>query len=233
MGREPLGLGDRLPETGGGAVKVYLAGPMTGLPDDNLPAFHEGAARLRALGYEVVSPAETDGEPQSSRTWADWMRRDIALLLVCDGVACLPGWEASRGATLETDIARGLGMPIICAETLEAFAAARRGVGLGPTLEQTLAEVMAWADATFPHATPESKAAHLLREAHELRDNPRDPEEIADVVILAAGAAHLSGVDLHQAIRAKLAKLRTRRWGPIGPDGVVEHVREGEEAAHG
>jgi hypothetical protein len=38
--------------------KIYLSGPMTGLPDLNFPAFHAEAARLRALGYDVINPAE-------------------------------------------------------------------------------------------------------------------------------------------------------------------------------
>ena len=39
-------------------LKIYCAGPMTGLPELNFPAFHAEAARLRAFGYEVINPAE-------------------------------------------------------------------------------------------------------------------------------------------------------------------------------
>lgn len=38
--------------------RIYLAGPMTGLPEHNFPAFHAEAARLRGLGYHVENPAE-------------------------------------------------------------------------------------------------------------------------------------------------------------------------------
>ena len=38
--------------------RIYLAGPMTGLPEFNYPAFHAEAARLRQLGYHVENPAE-------------------------------------------------------------------------------------------------------------------------------------------------------------------------------
>lgn len=37
--------------------RLYLSGPMTGKPALNFPAFHAEAARLLALGYEVVNPA--------------------------------------------------------------------------------------------------------------------------------------------------------------------------------
>ena len=38
-------------------MKLYLAGPMTGIKDLNFPAFHAEASRLRALGHIVVNPA--------------------------------------------------------------------------------------------------------------------------------------------------------------------------------
>lgn len=89
-------------------MRVYLAGPMTGLPDLNFPAFHVAAASLRASGYEVVSPAEINSDPSAG--WIASMRRDIPELCTCDAIALLPGWESSKGAKLELHIARQLGM---------------------------------------------------------------------------------------------------------------------------
>ena len=40
------------------------------------------------------------------------MRHDLALLLGCDAIAMLPGWERSRGAWLERLIAEALGLPV-------------------------------------------------------------------------------------------------------------------------
>ena len=37
---------------------IYLSGPMTGLPEFNYPAFHEAARRWRAIGWDVINPAE-------------------------------------------------------------------------------------------------------------------------------------------------------------------------------
>jgi hypothetical protein len=39
------------------------------------------------------------------------MRRDIAALVTCDGVALLEGHQNSKGAALERHIADKLGMP--------------------------------------------------------------------------------------------------------------------------
>lgn len=44
-------------------MKLYIAGPMTGLPDLDFPAFHEAAAKLRAQGHEVINPAEINADP--------------------------------------------------------------------------------------------------------------------------------------------------------------------------
>ncbi len=97
-----------------GRKSVYIAGPMTGLPDLNFPAFHARAAELRALGYDVINPAEIN--PDSHMSWRDCMRTDIAALVFCDAIDMLPGWENSRGATLEFDIANRLGLTIYFSE---------------------------------------------------------------------------------------------------------------------
>ena len=84
-------------------LTVYISGPMTGLPGLNFQAFNAEAARLRALGYRVVNPAELNPDP--SKSWVECMRVDIAELIKCDAIVMLPGWCNSRGARLEHDIA--------------------------------------------------------------------------------------------------------------------------------
>lgn len=92
-------------------MKVYVSGPMTGLPQLNFPAFHAAAAMLRSAGAEVVSPAEISmAEPDS---WEACMRADIKALCDCDTLAMLPGWERSKGAHLEVHIAHRLGLRVI------------------------------------------------------------------------------------------------------------------------
>jgi len=90
-------------------VKLYVAGPMTGILGMNFPAFYQAAAALLACGYEVVNPADAG---QGEGTWLDYMRRDITDLLTCDGIALLPGWASSKGAFLEVTIFKALGLPV-------------------------------------------------------------------------------------------------------------------------
>lgn len=91
--------------------RIYISGPMTGLPKFNIPAFHAEAERLRALGHEVVNPVEINRDVTAK--WSDCMRNAIRGLLDCDTVAVLDGWQHSKGASLEVDIAQKLGMQIL------------------------------------------------------------------------------------------------------------------------
>lgn len=120
---------------------VYVAGPMTGHPSFNIPAFDAMAGRLRRLGFNAISPAELD-DPETraismaspngdiatlethGQTWGDFLARDVKLLTdgaesdfgyltEVDAIVVLPGWEKSRGARLETFVANGLhGKPV-------------------------------------------------------------------------------------------------------------------------
>ena len=98
----------------------YIAGKMTGLPELNFPAFHAAAAQLRAAGFDIVNPAEINTDPAAE--WAACMRADIRELMTCHGIVILPGWETSRGAKLEREIALQVGMPVIpLAEFIREF----------------------------------------------------------------------------------------------------------------
>lgn len=91
-------------------MTLYLAGPMSNLPALNFPAFHSAAADLRAVGHVVVNPAEINADQCSD--WLTCMRNDIKQLVDCEAICLLPGWEKSRGATLERQIALGLGFQV-------------------------------------------------------------------------------------------------------------------------
>lgn len=90
--------------------KLYVAGPMSGLPALNHPAFNAAASALRDLGFEVENPAENHA-PNDAPAWGDWMRVSIQQMMKCDAVALLPGWQWSQGARVETRLAEDLDMP--------------------------------------------------------------------------------------------------------------------------
>ncbi|WP_454301132.1 DUF4406 domain-containing protein [Salana multivorans] len=84
-------------------TRLYVAGPMSGLPEFNYPAFHAAAARLRAAGYEVENPAENT-KPLDT-PWAEFLTDALTQVLKSDGIALLPGSHLSRGARLEVHVA--------------------------------------------------------------------------------------------------------------------------------
>lgn len=112
-------------------MKIYLAGPMTGIPHFNYPAFNAAAAKLREAGHTVFNPAEYDvetyGKDISNETGCAItataehgfdrraaLKADLAW--ICDnaeGIALLPGWEKSSGANAERALANALGLEVI------------------------------------------------------------------------------------------------------------------------
>ena len=109
---------------------------MRGYEQYNFPAFHEAARQLREAGYEVVSPAEMDialgfdpnDEADFTETmYHEAMRRDIETILPVDGVALLHGWRKSKGANVEHDVARAVGLTAMLVEGWLHLAAKQRG----------------------------------------------------------------------------------------------------------
>ena len=97
-------------------MRVYVSGPMSGLPNFNYPAFHAAAKLLRDRGHDVVNPAELNS---TTDAYAVCIMRDIEELLTCEAIVRLPGWKRSRGALLENKIAMALRMEIVELETVK------------------------------------------------------------------------------------------------------------------
>lgn len=99
------------------AWRIYIAGPMTGLPDLNFPAFNAAADALRTQGWHVENPAD-HGVIEGAQ-WEDYLAYDITRLGTCGAIYLLPGWEKSKGATLEAHIAKMLGLQVLLAPGAE------------------------------------------------------------------------------------------------------------------
>lgn len=114
-------------------MKIYVAGPMRGIPEFNFPAFHAASAKLRAEGHFVFSPAEKDNERHgtdiskgnangceeiAAKEHGFSLREALGVDLgwICaeaDAIAMLPGWENSKGAKAEKAAADALGLEVI------------------------------------------------------------------------------------------------------------------------
>jgi len=114
-------------------MKVYLAGPMRGIPYFNFPAFNKAAEALRAAGHIVFNPAERDNEhhgtdisagnvagdeglaeKQHGFSLRDALGADLAWICAhAEAIALLPGWERSKGAKAERATADALGLSVM------------------------------------------------------------------------------------------------------------------------
>lgn len=111
-------------------MKIYIAGPMSGIEQFNYPAFGKAAEMLRYLGYEAHSPAEMDSPEvralalasktgdltelgPSGETWGDMLAADVKMITdELDGVLLLDGWGQSRGARLEAFVCLSVRKPL-------------------------------------------------------------------------------------------------------------------------
>lgn len=103
---------------------IYISGKMSGVEDWNFPAFFELDEKLSADGYKVINPAKNDGETleealasvgtfdNPAHDWAEYIKKDVKQLMDANAICVLPGWQNSRGATLEVKLGQALGLPI-------------------------------------------------------------------------------------------------------------------------
>jgi hypothetical protein len=83
---------------------------MSGYDDYNWPSFKEASRLLREAGYEVRCPTESGAG--FDMPWVECLKLSLKAMMDCNAVALLPGWEDSRGATIEVDLAGKLDMAI-------------------------------------------------------------------------------------------------------------------------
>lgn len=100
---------------------IYIAGPMSGYPEFNFPAFYAAEEKLRAEGWEVFNPANKEDEKAldaEAFVTGDNVRViekgfdfrkcylwDIEKVIYSDAIYMLKGWQYSPGAVGEHAVA--------------------------------------------------------------------------------------------------------------------------------
>ena len=96
----------------GKKMRMYISGKITGLPMHevvNKFSFH--ATLLMLKGYLPINPMEVS-KYSDCKTWHDYMEEDIAALLRCDAIYMLKDWGQSKGARVEYQIAKEMGLAV-------------------------------------------------------------------------------------------------------------------------
>lgn len=97
---------------------IYVAGPISGIPNDNREAFYEAQKILELLGFAVINVFEIQKCQDTSKWgWIDYILFDLPYLVRCDMVFFLKGWEKSYGAIIEMLVAFKLGKDLGFEET--------------------------------------------------------------------------------------------------------------------
>ena len=97
-------------------MTIYIAGPMSGHKDYNLPQFEAMRNIVQGRGHIGLIPHDYSREFLSIRCpamiWCLSMVRCVDVMLSADAVLFLDGWEHSAGARREHEIARAHGKTI-------------------------------------------------------------------------------------------------------------------------
>lgn len=95
---------------------IYLAGPMKGYFRKNFDTFERVTALLRQKGHFVYSPHEypdnVDRQIEFDMRKAFSMYTSF-ICLQADTIVLLPGWEASKGANIERELAEVCGLDVL------------------------------------------------------------------------------------------------------------------------
>lgn len=91
--------------------RVYISGAISGHDiEERKCAFAKRAESFKRKGFKAVS--FLDNGLSQDASYEAHMRADIALMLTCDSVYMMEGWQNSRGAKMEHDVAEICGLEI-------------------------------------------------------------------------------------------------------------------------
>lgn len=174
-------------------LTVFVSGPMSGLPELNYPEFNRVAKLLRANGYNVVNPAEIG--IHNDWSWEDYMKVAIMQLINNDvyALVMLDGWEDSRGACIEHDLAKSLGKEILELAEIEWILGGEAGmdnknkvaVNLAASLSDVEKSLLALNTYLSPHKVDVNhayeRAVDLLHNVNILVDKLEEQDENLDL----------------------------------------------------
>ena len=91
-------------------MNIYLSGPMTGIDGLNFRAFFEAEERLRCEGHTPINPARLP----AGLSYQEYIDTDLeTIAIMADAILMLPGWQSSKGAKLERELAVKLNLKIM------------------------------------------------------------------------------------------------------------------------
>lgn len=88
-------------------MRIYISGPITDVaPAHAQASFLRAAEILQKKGISSINPEESLRNVILEHD--EYLRINLAMLRLCDGILLLPGYEQSRGALMELGMAMAL-----------------------------------------------------------------------------------------------------------------------------
>lgn len=139
-------------------MRVYIAGKMTGMPDNNRPAFATAWNLLMQAGVDAVSPhflesaieIDTRSKMGTAAVYRHVLPVDTFAISSVDAVIALPGWEDSRGAQFEKHFADLIEIPWITG-VLDAERESGEGADINLYLADCINQLKEYALASHTH----------------------------------------------------------------------------------
>ena len=96
-------------------MRIYISGPITGItPAHAQASFLRAVEILQAKGISSINPEESLRNVVLEHD--EYLRINLAMLRLCDGILLLPDYEQSRGALMELGMAMALDKEIYLLE---------------------------------------------------------------------------------------------------------------------
>lgn len=101
--------------------KIYIAGPMSGIPEYNAPEFNQAAQMWKDQEFDIFNPIESpmsrlvqEGHMSGQEAYRACLHLDLEwITTTATAIYMLKGWEKSLGAKAEHATAMALGLQII------------------------------------------------------------------------------------------------------------------------
>lgn len=93
-------------------AKVYISGKISGLSfEEAFKNFEDAEKEVKEMGGIAINPMKLDHKENAD--WYDFMEKDLAALLRCDGIYMLKNWGDSKGARCEYFLAKSLDLKVV------------------------------------------------------------------------------------------------------------------------
>lgn len=87
-------------------IKIYIAGPITDLPENNIDEFRIVETILKKKGYDTIVPHDLFcGIDTQHFSHTDYMNICLPAAKNCNCLCFLEGWRESKGAIMEMELA--------------------------------------------------------------------------------------------------------------------------------